>query len=281
MCALGSPSTLTSQLSFTELTHVDLIRQALLVSPATFSLRKLILSGLLVGYGDLASLFEAFASLPVDQRRQIATIRIASMGLGRHSVVTSTGRGTPRTLQDGLDPKSFGRLTTALAALDGLRKLSLAGNPLTAPSRDESAIADFIRRVGRRCVWLDLSKAAIRRRDLEPLFPSFDPADAASDVTDLPPSETSRLETLVLDETRVGDEHCAAIASCAHLEALHLASSVVTENGLAVILSACPQLRTLDLTQCRGIALRRRRDIFAAFDEGELGGSDTELVSLQ
>ena len=257
-----------------------MIRQALLTTPATFGLRKLILSGLLVGYVDLASLFEAFADLPPEQRRQIATIRIASMGLGRHSVVSSTGRGTPRTLQDGLDPKSFGRLTTALAALDGLRKLSLAGNPLTAPSRDESAIAAFIRRVGRRCTWLDLSKAAIRRRDLEPLFPSFDEADA-QEVSDLPPYEVSRLETLILDDTRVGDDHCAAIASCAHLEALHLASSVVTENGLAVVLESCPELRTLDLTQCRGIALRHRRDIFAAFDDGELGGSDTELVSLQ
>jgi hypothetical protein len=81
----------------------------------------------------------------------------------------------------------------------------------------------------------------------------------------------SRLEVLVLDNTHIGGEVALAISTLKNLEALHLEQAKITVEGLKTIMEGCPKLRVLNLTGCRGIPTRQRRDWFELYEKGEVG----------
>lgn len=84
----------------------------------------------------------------------------------------------------------------------------------------------------------------------------------------------SRLQILLLDNTHIGDEVAVAISTLEDLEELHLEQAKITVEGMKTIMQGCPKLRIVNLTGCRGIPTRQRRDWFELYDKGEVGEED-------
>lgn len=45
-------------------------------------------------------------------------------------------------------------------------------------------------------------------------------------------------------------------------------------EGMKMIMEGCPKLRVVNLTGCRGIPTRQRRDWFELYERGEVGEED-------
>lgn len=115
---------------------------------------------------------------------------------------------------------------------------------------------------------LDLSYCPISGRTLsEALLSDYESFDVSS------PS-TSRLQVLLLDNTHVGDEVALAISTLKNLEELHLEQAKITVEGMKTIMNGCTKLRIVNLTGCRGIPTRQRRDWFELYEKGEVGEED-------
>lgn len=115
---------------------------------------------------------------------------------------------------------------------------------------------------------LDLSYVPVSGRTLsEALLDDYEYYEV-----DEPPS--SRLEVLLLDNTHVGDEVALAISTLKNLEELHLEQAKITVEGMKTIMQGCPKLRIVNLTGCRGIPTRQRRDWFELYEKGEVGEDD-------
>lgn len=97
-------------------------------------------------------------------------------------------------------------------------------------------------------------------------------SDFESYDIDEPPA--SRLEIVLLDNTHVGDEVSLAISTLKNLVELHLEQAKITVEGMTTIMQGCPKLRIVNLTGCRGIPTRQRRDWFELYEKGEVGEED-------
>jgi len=69
------------------------------------------------------------------------------------------------------------------------------------------------------------------------------------------------LRTLSLEDTKVTDESAELISKLHTLRSLFLRSTVISVEGMRVIVYACPWLDEVDLTGCRRIDLHQRRTL--------------------
>lgn len=155
-------------------------------------------------------------------------------------------------------------LTDLLEPLLGLWNVSLVGNSKlgSTSKKGHGALADFISRVGRKCVMLNLGGVPnLSSQDLRGLLPE---QEATSDVN---PTPTPRIESLTLANTAVDNEAAIYISACRNLEALALENTRFTNEGVFTIIDACELLTSLDLTSCRGIHVTDRRRFFDVWEE--------------
>ncbi|KAG0150267.1 hypothetical protein CROQUDRAFT_713552 [Cronartium quercuum f. sp. fusiforme G11] len=283
-------------ISYTKVERLDVLRLALFrhhisdePSTSPCKLVKLVISGLANpsvckhvartsrSPDSIFDFFEAFVREPEKIRDRFETLKMEYMGGSR-----SLGRSEmmPVYLTDNnqqLGISRLNRLIPFLYKLKGLRQLSLRGNIFLAPNffgrNDEDIMAPFIHHIGRRCEHLDLSdithlgdstilSGLSTFSDLHPLPEEADQLEELVVPTYVPP----RLKTLILDKTNISEESAQAIANCKDLECLFVRETRMTSEGLKQIIEACPKLYMLDLTSCRGVPLRHRRDFFKSLE---------------
>ncbi|KAK6908034.1 hypothetical protein I203_102035 [Kwoniella mangroviensis CBS 8507] len=81
-------------------------------------------------------------------------------------------------------------------------------------------------------------------------------------------SVTSPLEQLELPSAIIDDTHTFALAlqGFPKLRSLDLSGTTITDEDMEIILQGCKLLSRIDLTSCRGINVRHRRNIFRAYE---------------
>lgn len=199
---------------------------------------------------------EAQRLLPVlEHLPELKTLNIAALGASAKTARgfdiggASTGAMGSRTLTDG----ALLRMTEILRTCSKLESVSLAGNASLGQGK-ERAVSYFIQQVGRKLKYLNLGGLQyVRSSDLEGLL--------AEDVND-----ECTLERLILRGCNVGDQ-AAPFMACPYLTFLDVQNTKFSEEGLLDIIDACPRLETLDLTSCRGVKLRDRRQFFDVWRE--------------
>ncbi|WWC62760.1 uncharacterized protein I303_105357 [Kwoniella dejecticola CBS 10117] len=88
-------------------------------------------------------------------------------------------------------------------------------------------------------------------------FPYDDGQSAQAEETS--PLEHLELPSASIDNTQV---FAVALSRFTKLRTLDLSWTTITDDDMKVILEACPLLSRVDLTSCRGIDVRHRRNIF-------------------
>ncbi|ODO10010.1 hypothetical protein I350_02234 [Cryptococcus amylolentus CBS 6273] len=81
----------------------------------------------------------------------------------------------------------------------------------------------------------------------------------------------SLLETLDIPSATLQDHESLAKLLCCYpkLRELDLSGTTIDDDDMKLILRHCPLVSRIDLTSCRGVNVRHRRNIFKAFDEDE------------
>ncbi|KAF9204041.1 hypothetical protein BGZ49_005753 [Haplosporangium sp. Z 27] len=147
-----------------------------------------------------------------------------------------------------------------------LHTLSLFGNSQIGQSkRQDFGLHLLLRRLSPFLRRLELGytqcKSSILEGLLEPLANSH-----ASDLT-LALSYEDRmvdnlvLEELGLDETPIDDEATTVLSRFRRLNRLSLVNTRIGKEAVEKVVIACPLLKSLDLTSCRGIPLLHRRTL--------------------
>ncbi|KAI0732332.1 RNI-like protein [Fomitopsis betulina] len=207
-------------------------------------LEKLSLTSTKVAGNELLSTINQFPGL--------VTLCIGALGGGQASTV-SIGNTSAMTLDD----QTLRELTEILEPFPLLERIDLVANTKLGLFGHgiNSAVGDFVRRVGRRCKILNLSgMPLIRSSDLEGL-----PQESAGDGH-------ARVEILLLNNTSVDDDAAPYISAC-DLENLAVSGTKLTNSGLFPIIHVSPRLQKLDLTSCRGVKISDRRRFFEVWEE--------------
>ncbi|KAI0078943.1 RNI-like protein [Panus rudis PR-1116 ss-1] len=182
----------------------------------------------------------------------LKSLSLGAQGGGQGSSASVTN-STAMTLND----QTLRQLTDILENYSTLENISLVGNTKLGFSskRSDSALADFIRKVGRRCISLNMANITnLSSPHLEGLL--------AEDEQGPP-----RLRTLILNNTSVGDDAAPYISACSELNTLELAGTKFSSVGLFPIIDACTKLEQLNLTSCRGVPVGDRRRFFEVWEE--------------
>ncbi|ODO05171.1 hypothetical protein L198_01859 [Cryptococcus wingfieldii CBS 7118] len=81
----------------------------------------------------------------------------------------------------------------------------------------------------------------------------------------------SLLESLEIPSATLQDHESLAKLLCCYpkLRELDLSGTTIDDDDMKLILRHCPLISRIDLTSCRGVNVRHRRNIFKAFDEDE------------
>ncbi|KAJ4486359.1 RNI-like protein [Lentinula aciculospora] len=170
-----------------------------------------------------------------------ALSNLQTLSLGALGAVGSMGVASATALNDATLPK----LTNVLQAFPNLRSVNLVSNSRLS----KNSLFDFIQQVGRKCLYLNLAGITSMRSDA---LASLLPMDGTQPA----------LETLILNNTSVGDDSGAYIACCCDLVRLEVEGTKFTSDGLFPIIDACPKLQILNLTSCRGVRIADRRRFF-------------------
>ncbi|TBU65000.1 hypothetical protein BD310DRAFT_296609 [Dichomitus squalens] len=225
-------------LSFTPIKHP--------VLPSGKLLEKLVLTSTNVSGNELVSLVTGLPGLKV--------LSLGAMG-GNEFTTATISQESGTTITDDI----LRAITDALEDCHALERVSLVWNTrigFNAGPGPRAALAQFIRRVGRRCTHLNLSGILhLRPSHLEGLAP------------DGPEEGPPRLEYLNLNNTPVDDNAIPYLSACTNLKTLELAGTRVTKVGLLHLLDACKDLEKLDLTSCRGVRIGERRRFFEVWEE--------------
>ncbi|KAI5121816.1 hypothetical protein M0805_003252 [Coniferiporia weirii] len=191
-------------------------------------------------------LIESVRHLPL-----LKILNIGAMG-ARPGSSTSIMNSTSMTLTDN----ALQLLTDALRSCPALETINLVQNlKLGMTKRHDSALAYFIRHVGRRCQHLNLSGISLRSGDLVGLVAESEEVRA------------SPLKTLILNKTLIDDDVAPWISSCGDLEVLEVAETRISAEGLFPIIDSCHCLSSLNLTGCRGVKIADRRRFFEVWKE--------------
>ncbi|KAG9316104.1 hypothetical protein JVU11DRAFT_3778 [Chiua virens] len=220
-------------------------------TPVNFApaLEKLSLTSAALSSMDIVSLISALPNLH--------TLYLGALGTGQGSSASINNISAMTMTDDTLTS-----LIDVMQHFQHLEKFSLVGNTklgLTSRHDEQGALADLIRRVGRKCKHLNLSSIPyLRSSDLCGLI--------SESVHDDPP----KLEVLAINNTGIDDDAAPFLASCSSLVVLEVAGTKLTSSGLFPIIDACPRLEKLDLTSCRGIRVADRRRFFEVMTQDGL-----------
>ncbi|KAG2117796.1 RNI-like protein [Suillus discolor] len=230
------PNLIRLDLSFTH------VHRPLLVVSTEARIEKLSLTSTAISSVDIVALV---SSLP-----HIKYLALGALG-GRQGSSVAIGNTSAMTMTD----QTLESLTDVLKDFGPLEKISLVGNTkLGATFRGSGALGYFIQCVGRKCKYLNLSGVHhLQSLHLSGLLPQ--------DAENQPP----RLEQLILNNTGVDDDATPYLACCSNLVVLELAGTKISSAGLFSVIDACPKLRTLNLTSCRGVSVTDRRRFFEAW----------------
>ncbi|TDL28013.1 RNI-like protein [Rickenella mellea] len=205
------------------------------------SLQKLAITSTFISSADLVDLVR---HLP-----RLKTLSIGALGV-------KPGANTMTSTAMSLNDESLVRLTDALEGCAGIENINLVRNAKLGLTSRDGALRYFVQKIGRKCKSLNLSGITpLRSSDLAGLFPSTDT------------EAKSPLHTLLLNKTGIDDDAAPWIASCSSLEALEVAETKFTADGLRTIISECPLLSKLNLTGCRGINVTDRRRFFEVWKD--------------
>ncbi|KAI8995566.1 hypothetical protein BD414DRAFT_479902 [Trametes punicea] len=217
------------------------------VLPTAYSLEKLVLTSTKISSHDLLTMIAPLSRLKV--------LAIGAMG-GSQGSSAAISNTTAMTLTDD----ALHSLTEILEKCPELERVNLVGNTklgFTGRRGPDAALASFVRKVGRRCKYLNLAGiTSLRSSDLEGLA-------HPDDLNEGPP----QVVQLNLNNTSVDDTAAPYISACAHLQILELAGTKFTSAGLFPIIDACERLVKLDLTSCRGVKVSDRRRFFEVWEE--------------
>ncbi|TFK76922.1 RNI-like protein [Pluteus cervinus] len=159
---------------------------------------------------------------------------------------------------DTLTDEGLRRLTEVLEPLAHIEDINLAMN--TKLCKDSavqgSAMNYFLTRVGRRCKKLNFAGILSLR--------SSDLAGLVSETGN--PDDRPAIETLVLTKTGVDDDSTAFLICCQALKSLNVSGTKLTSSGLFLVLNACPDIVSLDVTSCRGVKVVDRRRFFEVWE---------------
>ncbi|KAF8832511.1 hypothetical protein HHX47_DHR1001557 [Lentinula edodes] len=193
----------------------------------------------------------SLTSTPVAISELLQTIasfsNLQTLSLGALGAAGSMGVASATTLNDATLPK----LTSALQSFPNLRSVNLVSNTRLS----KASLFSFIQRVGRKCLpyviskYLNLAGITTMRSDALAALLPMDGTHPA-------------LETLVLNNTSIGDDSGAYIACCCDLVRLEVEGTKFTSEGLFPIIDACSKLQVLNLTSCRGVRIADRRRFF-------------------
>ncbi|GAA5866674.1 hypothetical protein JCM8547_002719 [Rhodosporidiobolus lusitaniae] len=258
LCALSLTSL---DVSYTSLKSLDFVSSALHALPA-WNLEKLVVSGLPLSPASLEGFFRPLSERPVQERKKFRILKLGAIPVSS-------------TKAPGLTDAVLAKVLPYLEKLEGLESVSLYQNWGLGKTREP--LGRFMETVGRRCLHLDLT-LPVESHHLErllsplPLYPSSDEnGDEPLDPDAFAPV-TPRLQTLVLDSSRIRDDAAEYIAACRDLRALHVAETRISTKFLLTLLHTCPHLSTLNLTSCRGVPVTQRRTFFEAYEKGEVSG---------
>ncbi|KAJ3813673.1 RNI-like protein [Lentinula aff. lateritia] len=185
-------------------------------------LEKLSLTSTPVAISDLLQTIASFSNLQ-------------TLSLGALGAAGLMGVASATTLNDATLPK----LTSVLQSFPNLRSVNLVSNTRLS----KASLFDFIQR------YLNLAGITTMRSDALAALLPMDGTHPA-------------LETLVLNNTSIGDDSGAYIACCCDLVRLEVEGTKFTSEGLFPIIDACSKLQVLNLTSCRGVRIADRRRFF-------------------
>ncbi|KAL0580289.1 hypothetical protein V5O48_001706 [Marasmius crinis-equi] len=191
-------------LSFTPAKH-----PSILTSSDSPDLEKLSLTSTKVTASDLLAMIPRFPHLK--------TLSLGALGAAESSKATISNTSA-MTMSDA----TLRSLTAVLANFRDLESVSLVANTklcVTGPSSTDSAVQEFVRQVGRRCKYLNLSGIpALRSDDLSDLM--------SEDPNEPPPP----LERLLLNQTGINDAASPFISCCRDLTTLEVAGTRLTSK---------------------------------------------------
>ncbi|ESK85299.1 scf e3 ubiquitin ligase complex f-box protein grra [Moniliophthora roreri MCA 2997] len=226
-----------------DLSFTLLKRPSILLSEDSPALEKLVLTSTELSAADLLSMV---ARLP-----NLKTLSLGALGI-QESSKAAINNSSAMTMTDA----SLRSLTDIITRFENLKSVNLAANTkLGTTTKVNGALAYFVRHVGRRCKYLNLSGIySLRSDDLSGLLRIED--------NNSPPV----VERLLLNHTRIDDEASPYLGSCHNLITLEVAGTKLTSEGLFPILDGCPQLEHLELTSCRGVPVLDRRQFFDVWE---------------
>ncbi|KAF8554020.1 RNI-like protein, partial [Imleria badia] len=175
------------------------------------ALEKLSLTSTTLSSTDIVSLISTLPNLRTLYLGALGSVQGSSSSIGNISAMTMTD-------------DTLTSLTAVMANFEHLEKFSLVGNTklgLTSRHDGHGALADIIRRVGRRCkarpTYLNLSGIPyLRSQDLCGLM--------SETAHDSPP----KLEELALNNTGIDDDAAPCLACCSSLVVLEVAGTKLT-----------------------------------------------------
>ncbi|SCV70963.1 BQ2448_3725 [Microbotryum intermedium] len=237
-------------ISFTSVKSLDLVSSALHTAPE-WRLEKLVASGLPLTPLSLQGFFGPLAEMRSEQeRRRFKVLKLGS--------IPSTS-----TKQPGLTDAVLKGLMPSLVKLTGLESVSFCQNWHLGLAREP--MASFISKIGIKCLSLDLT-LPLQSHHLEGLETPLDeegfPVMSYADEGYTRP----KLQTLILDSSRIDDGASISIGYCHDLRTLHLAETKISAAFLAHLMTTCPFLSNLNLTSCRGVPVAQRRTFFETWE---------------
>ncbi|THU94833.1 RNI-like protein [Dendrothele bispora CBS 962.96] len=145
---------------------------------------------------------------------------LKTLSLGALGVRQSSKAAISNSSAMSMNDTTLRSLTDILEGFEHLQSVNLVSNTkLGASSKVDSALFDFVRRVGRKCQYLNLSNLpSIRSIDFAALLPL--------DEQDTAPS----LRTLVLNNLNINDDAAVFIACCRKLSRLELSGTKMTSK---------------------------------------------------
>ncbi|SCZ98502.1 BZ3500_MvSof-1268-A1-R1_Chr7-1g09181 [Microbotryum saponariae] len=233
-------------ISFTGVKSLDLVSRALHTAPE-WKLEKLVASGLPLTPVSLQSFFGPLAETRTEQERK------------RFKVLKLGSLPSTSTKQPGLTDAVLKGLMPSLVKLTGLESVSFCQNWALGLAREP--MTSFISTIGIKCLSLDLT-LLLQSHHLEGLEPPLDEDGFPSEEGYTRP----KLQTLILNSSRIDDGASISIGYCHDLRTLHLAETKISTDFLAHLMKACPLLSNLNLTSCRGVPVAQRRTFFETWE---------------
>ncbi|WWC88536.1 uncharacterized protein L201_003447 [Kwoniella dendrophila CBS 6074] len=242
---------------FPNLTHLTLIN-LLIPDDTVISLKPNQLQKLVIGPGGPPIPLETLSNL---LQNQVGSIKALFLGHVKSKLL-------PSGLPDPLSYETLGIILNKCEKLEEFRlQVDQGGSKNSLCDLGMSKYSNLIYGPGLTDNWRRSLKKLIlsipQIIDSALFFPS---TDMPSDVTNPHPHIASPLEQLDLPSANIDNTEVFSVAlkGFPMLRSLDLSGTTITDDDMKIILNDCHLLSRIDLTSCRGINVRHRRNIFQA-----------------